>query len=184
MFVVDKIEDAADILLPRTPEKLRELLNLSFVMPPRAIPSCFLSDYIDVMCREYVEEKKELLQALIKGKRYVDLPKITQPTLIIWGEQDKIFPLELGHRLNRHLEGNSQLVIIKNAGHAVNLEKPKEFCKYLKAFLVDSVISTTQKSNSIMNFMIKKHYYLMRFFGFSSPSKKETLLNNKKEVDK
>lgn len=104
--------------------------------------------------------------------------------MIIWGEQDKIFPLELGHRLNRHLEGNSQLVIIKNAGHAVNLEKPKEFCKYLKAFLVDSVISTTQKSNSIMNFMIKKHYYLMRFFGFSSPSKKETLLNNKKEVDK
>lgn len=48
LFVVDKVEDAADILLPQTPEKLRELLKLSFVMPPRIIPSCFLSDYIDV----------------------------------------------------------------------------------------------------------------------------------------
>lgn len=33
---------------------------------------------IQVMCTEYVEEKKELLQALIKGRRCVDLPKITQ----------------------------------------------------------------------------------------------------------
>ena len=37
----------------------------------------------------------------------------------------------------RHLEGNSRLVIIKNAGHAMNLEKPKEFCLHLKSFLTD-----------------------------------------------
>jgi len=30
------------------------------------------------------------------------------------------------------------MVIIKNAGHAVNLEKPKEFGKHLKAFLIDT----------------------------------------------
>ncbi|KAL5982208.1 hypothetical protein ACLOJK_016278 [Asimina triloba] len=67
-----------------------------------------------------------------------------QPTLIIWGEEDRIFPLELAHRLNRLLEGNSELVVIKHAGHAVNLEKTKEFCKHLKAFLID----TLPQSNS------------------------------------
>ncbi|KAL5209566.1 hypothetical protein ABZP36_005189 [Zizania latifolia] len=51
------------------------------------------------------------------------------PTLIIWGEQDQVFPIELAHRLERHLGENSRLVVIKNAGHAVNLEKAKEVCK-------------------------------------------------------
>jgi hypothetical protein len=31
--------------------------------------------------------------------------------------------------MGRHLEGNSRLVVIKNAGHAVNLEKPKDVCR-------------------------------------------------------
>lgn len=30
------------------------------------------------------------------------------------------------------------MVIIKNAGHAVNLEKPREFARHLKSFLIDS----------------------------------------------
>ncbi|ERM93805.1 hypothetical protein AMTR_s01033p00010870, partial [Amborella trichopoda] len=58
------------------------------------------------------------------------------PTLIIWGEHDQIFPLDLGHRLKRHLGENAKLVVIPSAGHAVNLEKPKAFCKHLKAFLI------------------------------------------------
>jgi hypothetical protein len=36
---------------------------------------------------------------------------------------------------------SSQLVIVKNAGHAVNLEKAKEFAKHLKSFLIDSAAS-------------------------------------------
>ncbi|KAG1330771.1 putative Monoacylglycerol lipase abhd6-B [Cocos nucifera] len=85
---------------------------------------------------DYVTEKTELINTLIKDRKLSDLPKIMQPTLIIWGEQDKIFPLELGHRLQRHLQENSQLVVIKNAGHAVNLEKSKELCEHIKAFFL------------------------------------------------
>lgn len=39
---------------------------------------------------------------------------------------------------DRHLGENAELVVIKNAGHAFNIEKPKEFYKHLKCFLVDS----------------------------------------------
>lgn len=30
------------------------------------------------MCTDYITEKKDLLNALIKGKKITDLPKITQ----------------------------------------------------------------------------------------------------------
>ncbi|KAL6959399.1 hypothetical protein U1Q18_039550 [Sarracenia purpurea var. burkii] len=137
LFKVRSVEEATSILLPQTPEKLRELMQLSFYKPAKLMPSCFLSDFIDVMCTEYLQERKELIQALHHDRKLSDLPKISQPTLIIWGEHDKIFPLELGHRLKRHLGENAQLVIIKNAGHAINVEKSKEMFKHLKSFLVD-----------------------------------------------
>uniref|UniRef100_A0A6V7QW67 AB hydrolase-1 domain-containing protein n=1 Tax=Ananas comosus var. bracteatus TaxID=296719 RepID=A0A6V7QW67_ANACO len=145
LFVVSDVADAAGILLPQRPEKLRQLVRLTFCRPPRVMPTCFIRDYIQVMCRDYVKEKTELLHALIHDRKLPDLPRITQPTLIIWGEQDRVFPLELAHRLKRHLDENCQMVVIKNAGHAVNLEKPKEVCKHILAFFLDSgsQISTT-----------------------------------------
>ncbi|KAG5548499.1 hypothetical protein RHGRI_014000 [Rhododendron griersonianum] len=138
LFRVADLEEAVKILLPQTVEKLRELMKLSFVRPARGVPSFILSDFIHVMCTDHLKEKRELIQEILKDRKLSDLPKINQQTLIIWGEQDQIFPLELGHRLKRHIGGNAELVIIKNAGHALNLEKPKEFTKHLKAFLLDS----------------------------------------------
>ncbi|XP_042021079.1 2-hydroxy-6-oxo-2,4-heptadienoate hydrolase-like isoform X2 [Salvia splendens] len=89
-----------------------------------------------VMCTENLQERKELIYALHKDRKLSDLPKITQPTLIIWGEHDQVFPVELAHRLVRHLGNNAELVILKNAGHAINMEKTKELYKLLKSFLI------------------------------------------------
>ncbi|XP_057970616.1 uncharacterized protein LOC131159603 [Malania oleifera] len=136
MFKVSSVEEAVSVLLPQTPEKVRDLMRISFVKPPENLPSCFLNDFIEVMCTENLQERKELIQALHKDRRLSDLPKITQPTLIIWGEHDQIFPIELAHRLKRHVGENARLVILKNAGHAINKEKPKELYKHMKSFLV------------------------------------------------
>ncbi|XP_038682420.1 monoacylglycerol lipase abhd6-A [Tripterygium wilfordii] len=138
LFKVPNLDEASSILLPQTPEKLRELLRFSFVKPARGVPSWFLSDFIHVMCTDYVEEKRELIHAILKDRHLSNLPKITQPTLIVWGEQDQIFPLELGNRLKRHIGEGASLVVVKNAGHAVNLERPKEFLRHLRSFLVDN----------------------------------------------
>lgn len=50
MFRVSDLDEAARILVPETPEKLRELVGYTFFKPPPVglIPSCFLSDFIDV----------------------------------------------------------------------------------------------------------------------------------------
>lgn len=141
LFRVRDLEEAKRILLPQTPEKLRELMKFSFVRPAKVVPNWILMDFINVMNKQYVEQKKELIEQVLRDRKFSNLPKITQPTLIIWGEQDQVFPLELGCRLKRHLEKNSELVVIKNAGHAVNIEKSKEFIKHLKSFLLDSTLS-------------------------------------------
>ncbi|KAG6483699.1 hypothetical protein ZIOFF_060351 [Zingiber officinale] len=91
-----------------------------------------------VMCTVYAKEKIELLHALIYERKHLVLPEIAQPTLIVWGEKYRIFPLELGHRLKRHLGDRAQLVVIRNAGHAVNLEKSREFCENIIKFFHDS----------------------------------------------
>ena len=48
MFQVSSVEDAASLLLPQTPEKVRELVRISFAKPINTMPSCFLNDFIDV----------------------------------------------------------------------------------------------------------------------------------------
>lgn len=48
LFRVSSLDEAADILMPQTPDKLRELMRLSFVKPTRGIPSIFLTDFISV----------------------------------------------------------------------------------------------------------------------------------------
>ncbi|KAF7070611.1 hypothetical protein CFC21_076116 [Triticum aestivum] len=140
LFAVDDISEAASLLLPQRPEDLRRLVELTFCKPPKFMPSCFIRDYIRVMCTENVKEKTELLYALISGRKLSDLPKINQQTLIIWGEQDRVFPLELGLRLKRHLGDTSELTIVKDAGHAINREKPAELCRLIKNYIIDSSV--------------------------------------------
>ncbi|XP_052201974.1 uncharacterized protein LOC127807852 [Diospyros lotus] len=151
LFRVADVEEAARILLPRTAAEMRELMRYTLVKPPLIIPSCFLQDYVDEMFSENVEEKKELLRAIPKGRKLLDLPKIPQPTLIIWGDLDRVFPLELGYRLKSHLGENAELVVIKNAGHAFNVEKPKELDKHLKPFLFSATLPLPNTSSLASN---------------------------------
>ena len=48
LFRVSSLDEASSILLPQTPDKLRELMKLSFVRPARGVPTWFLQDFIQV----------------------------------------------------------------------------------------------------------------------------------------
>lgn len=50
LFPVSDLDEAATILVPLTPRKLRELVGFTFFRPPPLswLPSCFLHDFIDV----------------------------------------------------------------------------------------------------------------------------------------
>ncbi|CAI0447827.1 unnamed protein product [Linum tenue] len=53
--------------------------------------------------------------------------------------------------MKRHVGENAELQVIKNAGHAFNVEKPKEFVKLLRTFLVDSYSSKLPASGNDSN---------------------------------
>jgi pimeloyl-ACP methyl ester carboxylesterase len=56
------------------------------------------------------------------------------PTLIVWGREDAIIPLNCGELYQRAL-ANSSLQIIDRCGHSPALEKPQEFLNAVLSFL-------------------------------------------------
>lgn len=62
------------------------------------------------------------------------LSKISQPTLIIWGDEDKETPLKMAEVMSK-LIPNSKLVIFSGAGHFSFHQEPEKFINEILRFL-------------------------------------------------
>ncbi len=62
------------------------------------------------------------------------LHRIKCPTLLIWGEQDRLVPLANG-RAYAEAMPHASLQLIRGAGHSVILEQPQACCDHIAAFL-------------------------------------------------
>ncbi len=62
---------------------------------------------------------------LMKSDMLLNLEKINVPTLIIWGENDKILPLRDGIKMQHEIK-NSKLEVIKDARHSPQFTHPLE----------------------------------------------------------
>ena len=65
-----------------------------------------------------------------------DISKITKPTCLIWGAEDKVTPPHVADEFHKLLP-NSELNWIPLCGHAAMWEHPKEFSKIVLKFLKD-----------------------------------------------
>lgn len=66
---------------------------------------------------------------------YIDrYPTISVPTLILWGDDDRVLPLLIGQRLNSAIT-NSRLEQIKFAGHIPQEEQPDAVITRIQEFL-------------------------------------------------
>ena len=63
-----------------------------------------------------------------------DLRTIQTPCLLVWGEHDRVVPLSTGERLNQDIP-NSKLVVLKETGHLVPEERPREVLENIHAFV-------------------------------------------------
>jgi pimeloyl-ACP methyl ester carboxylesterase len=68
-----------------------------------------------------------------------DAHKIEQPTLILWGENDREVPLSNGESLQQEIE-DSRLIVFRNCGHLPHEEFPREFTEVVSAFCSERVI--------------------------------------------
>ena len=65
------------------------------------------------------------------------LPRVTNPTLIIWGREDRVVPVECGEQYRRGLP-NSTLTVLERCGHLPPIEHPDAFARLVLDFLGDS----------------------------------------------
>jgi pimeloyl-ACP methyl ester carboxylesterase len=61
------------------------------------------------------------------------LPRITVPTLLIWGDSDARSPLTVAGQFEDAIPG-AELVVIPGAGHVSNLEQPGPFNEAVRKF--------------------------------------------------
>jgi pimeloyl-ACP methyl ester carboxylesterase len=74
--------------------------------------------------------------ALAGSGQFPDSSLITHiscPTLIIWGRQDKIVPVDHAARFHRDIKG-SQVLLLDDCGHCAMIEKPDETAEAIKRF--------------------------------------------------
>jgi pimeloyl-ACP methyl ester carboxylesterase len=62
------------------------------------------------------------------------LANIHVPTLVVWGKQDALLPIESGERYSKEIPG-AKLVSIDKCGHVPPIEKTTEFLAAVTAFL-------------------------------------------------
>ncbi|WVZ66671.1 hypothetical protein U9M48_015861 [Paspalum notatum var. saurae] len=146
-------ERVEDVMLPRSPERMRRLLQLAYHRPRPFTPGFFLRDLIQVtnnapaagplillldqMRSDKVEEKIELIKGITLGnKDKFQLTPLPQEVLVLWGEHDQIFPIEKAFEVARKLGANARLEILKDTGHMPQEEDPKRFNEAILNFLL------------------------------------------------
>ncbi|CAL5085562.1 unnamed protein product [Urochloa decumbens] len=130
-------ERVEDVMLPRSPERMRRLLRLAYHRPRQFTPGFVLRDLVQYLYSDKVEEKKELIKGITLGnKDKFQLTPLPQEVLVLWGEHDQIFPIEKAFEVARKLGANARLEVIKDTGHMPQEEDPKRFNEAILNFLL------------------------------------------------
>lgn len=94
---------------------------------------------------ESVNDRNKLIRTLAIAKSAIrhnmakDLPKMNQPTCIIWGRQDNVTPPNVAKEFHEKLP-NSSLFWIDKCGHAAMMEHPDQFNQILYDWLKDKAL--------------------------------------------
>lgn len=93
-----------------------------------------LEEAIYAMARKDTEAYLATWRATWSGDYRRILPSIANKTLVIGSDLDQITPLPLSEELHAGIP-NSQLAVIRGAGHLPNLDQPAEFNRIVHEFL-------------------------------------------------
>lgn len=114
--------------------------KIVFFLPPLSFlqPLARKIIYFIIGKRDYyrLENKtiKKTFRNVVEEDMIGYLPAIKLPSLIVWGEEDKMTPLKDAFLVQKNL-GNSQLEIIKQAGHALNLHNAGVLVEKILTFI-------------------------------------------------
>jgi len=131
------ITNAHELLLPTDDAGLKRLYEAAYYHPPLRTKFGAKS-VIKNLINTNRKQKLDLIDNLVSELRTIQdrTERISQDTLIIWGEFDPVFPLPIARRLKDELGDHAQIAIINNARHAPNLEYPEQFNVLVTNFLI------------------------------------------------
>ena len=111
----------------RTAETVRRLIG------SRARRATF-DELADSLARVREESYRKTLEASVAQDRNAPIENIHVPTLVVGGDEDKVYPVKIARDLAQRIPG-AELVIMKGAGHLPNIERPERFNEILLDFL-------------------------------------------------
>jgi len=97
---------------------------------------------MDFVNRMRLTNAKYAFMSTVLGIRYAPklqgrLSKITAPTLLVWGDNDRMIPVQYAKEYTDEIPEN-KLVVVKNCGHTPYVERPITFNRIVLRFLVGS----------------------------------------------
>lgn len=121
-------------LVVRRAEDFDALMRFVFVNPP-PLPESLKRHFAEQsMANQAIYDK--IFRQL--RERYVplepELPKIQVPTLLLWGEQDRVLDV-YSIEVMKPLLKQPSVVIMPDCGHAPMIERPEETARHYQAFL-------------------------------------------------
>ncbi|PKI69251.1 hypothetical protein CRG98_010388 [Punica granatum] len=130
----------SDFLLPQSAKGARTKFKIATYKLPRWIPECFFRQYVEV-ASERRKEKAELLEALVipDDEDPNKIPTLSQRVHLLWGANDKIFPMKVAISLKEKLGEKATLESIEGAGHVALLERPIVYNRLLRKTLASLV---------------------------------------------
>ncbi|MDD0842641.1 alpha/beta fold hydrolase [Pseudomonas sp. Gutcm_11s] len=121
-------------LVVRKAEDFDALMRFVFVNPP-PLPESLKRHFAEQSMANQQQYDRIFVQL---RERYVplepELPKIQVPTLVLWGDQDRVLDVSsIG--VMKPLLKKPTIVVMKDCGHAPMLERPEETAQHYQAFL-------------------------------------------------
>lgn len=128
------VQSVDEIFVVENPAQVQKLFDLAFYKD-RKIPKGVLENVYNLYFNLHHDELRTLLSTLVLDKAYfMDLSRPQFPkSLVIWGEEDAVFPLSEGRKLANFMDAD--FTVIPEAGHAVNIEQFASFQQIFRDFL-------------------------------------------------
>lgn len=128
------IDTKTNPLIARSVEEFKELMSLAMVNPPKLPKPLF-----NVLAKERINNadlEEKIFRALVDYSVENDLKNITQKTLILFGEYDKIIIPQIADKFEELLK-SSLVVVLENTGHVATYEQPKLCADHYLKFIDD-----------------------------------------------
>ncbi len=127
-------EKGINLLVVKKPADYKSIMNFVFINPP-FLPAPIIR-YLGEVNLKRTPQNELIFEQIRNDIKSLEmhLHKIKTPTLVLWGDRDRVLHVSGADIFHKNLE-NSKLVIMKDCGHVPMIERPGEAANHYLNFL-------------------------------------------------